>query len=379
MGFEQEILELINSKREDNYWDFKECPHEDNASLLHDIICMSNSFYKGNRYIIIGVADPTKNCEIVGLLPEQENRKNQENLITFLRTKKFAGNLRPEIELRTLNIEGYEIDVIIIFDRPNKPYYLIENYKLNIERGKDKIVRANHIYTRIGDTNTPINESTDLYFIEKMWRERFGLDITPLERVKILLKSPLEWFKDIGNVNYSYHKQFPEFRIEFSETDEIQEIYSFFYTNSKSYLGKASFKYHSTTLFELEYLYVDEMRHIISVPSPKRIKINQQNCYYYYDLSSIKGIFHYFLTDGNLEYSAREDSCQFLFFSNEENRLQFESYLKENISEFDKLIPEYIATDAKERMKKANFNVSSNPLFINKVRQMFDRWKKGSP
>ena len=43
----EEILQLINSQREGDYWDFKVEPHENNASLLHDIICLANSLHIG--------------------------------------------------------------------------------------------------------------------------------------------------------------------------------------------------------------------------------------------------------------------------------------------------------------------------------------------
>lgn len=55
----EEIIELINSMREDDWWDFKECHHEDKASLLHDIICMANNRANKDSYLIFGVTDIT--------------------------------------------------------------------------------------------------------------------------------------------------------------------------------------------------------------------------------------------------------------------------------------------------------------------------------
>jgi hypothetical protein len=371
MTFEEKIYKLISSKREGTNWDFKECPHENNASLLHDIISMANCNYNEDRFIIIGVSDPNVGCKIEGLTNGQKDRKEQTGIVDVLRTKKFAGDLRPEIELRTITLESKEIDIIVILNKANKPYYLTENFRV-----KDKEVKANYIYTRILDTNTPIDKSADIFHIEKMWRERFGLDLSPFERMKILLKKPNEWFKDLGKKDYAYHKQFPEFRIEFSDLMEIQEVYNFFYTNHKSYRVEAKFKYHSTTLFELEYLTVDEMRVNIGCPNPQRIYLDElDNWYYYFDLSSLDGIFHYFVTDGNIEETARGDKCQFLFFRNEAEQKQFDKFLIDNQKEFNQIEPDFCATHAKEKMKRNNFNVSVDPIFMNKSRKMYNKWR----
>lgn len=50
-----EIEMLIQSKREDEYWDFKEKHHDNKADLLHDIICMANSRADRDRYILSSV------------------------------------------------------------------------------------------------------------------------------------------------------------------------------------------------------------------------------------------------------------------------------------------------------------------------------------
>ena len=43
---------LIRTKREDDYWDFKEKHHINKADLLHDIICMANNRVDRDAYII---------------------------------------------------------------------------------------------------------------------------------------------------------------------------------------------------------------------------------------------------------------------------------------------------------------------------------------
>ena len=47
------VEELIRTGREDDWWDFKECHHEDRASLLHDIICLANNRANRDSYLIL--------------------------------------------------------------------------------------------------------------------------------------------------------------------------------------------------------------------------------------------------------------------------------------------------------------------------------------
>ena len=370
MKHESEILRLIESKREGDYWDFKQEPHDNNASLLHDILCLSNSLHRGNRFLIYGVSDPKEGTEIIGLSEGQINRKSQVQFIDFLRSKPFAGDCRPEVELHTLKINEQEIDVLEIFDSSFKPYYLTENY-----RDKDNNVKANSIYTRTNDTNTPIDKSADIGIIEKMWRQRFGLDLSPLERMKLLLLQPQEWFKDIGNKPYSYHLDFPEFRIEFSEVHEFWEVFSSFFTNEKSYLGTATFKYHSTTLFELEYMYCDEMRIEFAVPKTAIVRLKDyQNWFYYYNLDELDGIFMQFMTNRLTHLHSRSTAFPFVIFDNEEERETFIDYIVENEDLLHELEPDFWGEQAKDSMKKQKKGSVIDPIFIDKVTQMHQKW-----
>jgi len=370
MNVETEIFDLIASKREGDFWDFKQEPHENKASLLHDILCLSNSLHRGNRFLIYGVTDPKDGAEIVGLEQKQVNRKTQVQFVDFLRSKSFAGDCRPEIEFHTVEIDGKEIDVLMIYDNPNKPYYLTEDYK-----DKDKIVRANSIYTRTNDTNTPIDKCADIGVIEKMWRQRFRLDLSPLERMKFLLRQPHEWFKDIGNKSYAYHLDFPEFRIEFSEVHEFWETFSFFFTNEKSYLGNAAFKYNSTILFELEYMYCDEMRIELSLPKTASLRLkNDENWFYYYNLEELEGIFLYFLTNGLTHLHSRCRVFPFVLFDNDKQLEKFKEYIVVNENVLNEIKPSIFAELAMDKMNKQGKYTEIDPIFIDKIIQMKKGW-----
>ncbi|EQC56312.1 hypothetical protein LLT5_02175 [Lactococcus cremoris subsp. cremoris TIFN5] len=92
--FEAEILSLLHSKSEGGYWDFKRSWHEDDASLLHDIICLANNIENRDCYLII-VVDEKNNFEFYPL-NDDHNRKNSNELTTFLRDKNFlVGFVHP--------------------------------------------------------------------------------------------------------------------------------------------------------------------------------------------------------------------------------------------------------------------------------------------
>lgn len=358
------ISELRHSKREGDFWDFKRAPHENNASLLHDIICLSNSLHKGDRYLIIGISDPDEGCEIIGLTKGQKDRKNQANLIDFLRTKPFAGGLRPEIELITIKLEGQDIDIVVIKDNPFKPYYLTSDIK---EQGK--CIRSNYIYTRIVDTNTPIDKSADLYYIEKMWYERFGLDLKPSERFKQLLANPNDWFEDFGNVEYAYHKNFPEFRIEVTKPKKMWEPFCEFYPNNKGFYGTAYFKYQSGILFELTYIYCDEMRIMLGNPGTKHVRIDNENYwFYYYDLSSWNGLFMQFLRQKKMYFDSRGLGAPFLLFKNNDKVDEFAKYLEENKDLLNTTNPDYVP---ETRQKEYQSVISLE--FLVKVKMIYDK------
>ncbi|MBF9223366.1 ATP-binding protein [Hymenobacter ruricola] len=370
---ESVVRKLIASKREGEHWDFKVKHHDNNADLLHDLLCLANSLYQGKRYLIFGVEDPAKGANVVGLSSVESGRKSQANYIDFIRNQHFAGSIRPEVELETLVLDGKEIDVLVIFDNPYKPYWLTQDYQ---DRGRK--VMAHHVYTRVGDTNTPLNSSADLLRIEKMWRQRLGLDMLPVERMKHLLGQPEEWFKDLGNKRYAYHQNFPDYRIKFSAPEPFWEPYSYFFTNKNSFLGTATFKLNSTTLFELDYVYLDEMRLMLPAPDVDYVELPDRELrYYFYDMSTAEGRFLIFLTEGRGRMESRGSTSPFLIFKHENERQAFNEFLVANAARFEEAQASYAARHATELMRKEGNAAAISPLDIGKVVVLYEAWRQG--
>ena len=79
------IEKLIASGMEGPWWDFKQTYHQNNAALVHDILCMANVLHDGDRYLIFGVTDKG----LITGVPEDSKQLNQANLIDLLRKVSF--------------------------------------------------------------------------------------------------------------------------------------------------------------------------------------------------------------------------------------------------------------------------------------------------
>lgn len=153
----EKIVELINMKKEDYFFDYKVKWHDNNADLLHDILCLSNNIENAEAYLIIGVSD---DHEVVGI--DEEKKSNE--IYDFLREKKFAGDHMPEIEMKKLFYQYKKIEVLVCKSSKYVPFYLTENHQG---------VCDHQIYTRVGDTNTPKNRHANFCDTERLWKIHF--------------------------------------------------------------------------------------------------------------------------------------------------------------------------------------------------------------
>ncbi len=255
------IKNLIHKKKEGDYWDFKQ-EYGDNADLVKDIICFANTVrHKGPRYIIYGVTDEGS---ISGIT--EGNGKKQADLIQTLQNANFAGDNIPDITHEVLSFDDKRIEVIVIEDRPHKPYFLRKDYSKSTRNTAS--IRAGVIYARTQDKNTASDQCAAESDIEKMWRQRFALDDTPLERLATYLHDAQGW-KRIDSV-YHY-AQFPEFTLSLEPSSPIENTVSYSwaieaidYEHISHCTVKANF--HQTVLYAFGATIYDGGRHIIPTP-----------------------------------------------------------------------------------------------------------------
>ena len=230
----REIIALIDKKQEGGYWDFKLDWHDNKASLLHDIICLANNIENRDAYLIFGVKDKT--YEICGV--SKDNRLNTVNVVNFLRDKKFVGNVRPTVRVETITVKGKELDILIIENSHYTPFRLSQDFKYESKKsdGKDivKTVKANNIYTRIQDTNTPIDKTADPDKEEKLWRKRFHIDEPAYNKAMYYLENPEDWERSVVDLSDSYiaadEQKYPDLKLHRPVWDN-----SYYYRDAPEY------------------------------------------------------------------------------------------------------------------------------------------------
>lgn len=202
------IEQLVLEKREGEWWDFKLKHHANFVSLLHDVLCMANIIYKGDRYIIFGISDDFK---IIGI-NENDNRNTQADILDFFRKKSFANHKIPNVVIHTYLINEKIIDVLTISDSKGKPYYLTRD-----ENKQGYMLRAGVVYSRLEDSNTPKDSTANPYEIEAMWRERFGLDEKASDRFNQVLLDFKSWKYD--GVSSAFYDIDPDYTIEIGDSE----------------------------------------------------------------------------------------------------------------------------------------------------------------
>ncbi len=278
------VHRYVMIKQEGVSWDFKRQWYDKEkgkSDLLHDIICMANLPTDDDGLIIIGVDE--EHDYSLNDVTSDKNRKNSHELVKFLRDKHFDGGVRPTVYVESVIVADKTLDVIVVENSNNTPYYLSERFQQ---------VEAYHIYTRVGDSNTPIDKSADRNIVEALWKKRFGIDKPTLERFKIYLHDYTNWESADGEQSW-YYKFAPEFRIE-TEREEGADAYNYYcftQINSRPSYFIVLLKYHSTIMVDTRAVSLDSGNFFTAVPEAHMFGYMP---YYYYDTDSIQYSLHCF-------------------------------------------------------------------------------------
>lgn len=99
---------------------------------------MANNLVDKDAYIVIGVDE--ENDYSIQDITQNTNRRNTQMLTDFIRSKKFAGDFRPVVTVEQVQLNEGMVDVIVVHNSTNTPYFLKEKYKG---------IFANNIYVRL--------------------------------------------------------------------------------------------------------------------------------------------------------------------------------------------------------------------------------------
>ena len=158
----KEIVTLINSKHEGAYYDFKKEWNKDKKEdLLHDILCLSNNVERKDAYLIVGVQD---DYNVVGV----DDWKKSNEIYDFICNVKFAGDNRPDVELKQIYYMYHKVDVLVCKKSDKCPFFLKEPYNNKV---------FPYIYTRTGDKNTPKNQNANYADIMRLWKYNIELSM----------------------------------------------------------------------------------------------------------------------------------------------------------------------------------------------------------
>lgn len=338
------VLKCISFRCEGPTWDFKREWYHDNISLLHDILCMANQVQRDVDGIIILGVDEKPDYHICGL-QKNAGEKNTQQITDFLHNIEFAGENRPEVKVENLNIEEKNVDVIVVKNSDQTPFFLSEDYPNKPQKG---MLRAGAVYTRTKDTNTSRDKSATYGVISSLWKKRFGLDISDKERVHQYLKFSENWESIDGNKSYYYSKDTKIKIITAWDTaiERTKEYYCYSQLDEKPGWFDIHVKSGGTTIVKTLGVYMDGL----SVAVPEMYLWGSSPFYYY-----VKDSFRYRLTRffyskmvddvGNPWRIKSWEDCVPVFVSMEEKNLFF-NYVQENAAIIEKRI-EKIDVDRK--------------------------------
>ena len=225
-------------------------------------------------------------------------RRTQANLAGLFRdnANKFFQSRFSAFYLKEIKIDGTLLDVLVIEDTPHKPYYFVERFEN---------ICAHHIYTRVCDTNTPVNDAAQPHEIERMWRERFGLDMPHLERAKLYLSELDSWLSNarMGHNLSHYHKTFPEFTLRVPDAEDVMARHEEWtrgeIRTDNNHAGYYELYYHQTCLARIHYVSFDDHKKSMVAPNCEPRGAGR---FYFYEADSIN-----YAVQKYMSYLERED------------------------------------------------------------------------
>lgn len=309
----KDLYKLISTP-EDEYHDFKVQWYSptDRAEMVRDIFSFINTTHHEDCYLIFGVDD---NGEIVGV-ENDENRLNTQKITDFLHAIPIANSRIPRVIIESIHLNNHVIDIMIIKDTVDVPVYLSKDKNF---KGSKRPIHGGQIFVRENDTNTPKNESASDYLVERLWKKRFGLDLSIKERYIFKLNDVENWeYIENGNETFFLYDIDPDYAM-FLEDDDIErnkvESYSLNQIRPRLYWQKLLLKFRNRIVAEFLVILLDGARFMSLAPNLGAIPLVTP------DLLT----FQYFIAD-SLEFAVEN-----LFLSLKHNAIGPDQFQQSNL------------------------------------------------
>lgn len=257
------IVDLIQLKKEGDYWDFKLQWHDNVSDLIKDIVCFVNTPHDRDCYLIFGVSD---SFVIEGV---KNKRYTLANINDTIESLNFATIEVPNLLLDSLEFGDKIVDILTIKNTDNTPIYLKNKYGAML---------PGCIYTRNGDKNTPDNGNAQFDEIQMLWKKRFGMTKPKLEFIKYHLHNKSEWVNGGDHKNYKeyyYNIYKPEYTLEIynddinSDVKYLRPYYAYEQINTNFYYKDIQLKCGETVLDEYTIVVLDGGRFQTIIPSDR--------------------------------------------------------------------------------------------------------------
>ena len=334
---------LVAQGHEGSFWDFKKIWPKNKVDLIHDVVCMANNLESNISYIICGI-DEENDFRFVDVRTNNAHRKNTQQLNNMLWSQPWAF-APPLVEVVEVDMINDYVDVIVIYaESKSQPYYFTKPIT-----NQGKTLLPGTIYTRVEDSNTPVDRTASLRDTEQLWQKRFGINLTPLERLPLLLDEHEMWAETSPHPSYAaeaftevyYHKKYPEFTLMKIPDDrkngwEYYMLTSPYNDSADWYLVRLY--YHNTMLVETLGVYIDH--HFFPIPrlgvitnKNEKSLTERKHYYYFYIEGALEDLLEQF-------YLGKEETDEYYThqlimevvprYKSEKERVEFEEYLKNN-------------------------------------------------